>query len=98
MTFLRIPFQSIVTQARYPGAADGGLSLFLRGGGFGSFSCGIGQGAWDGLFCNRDDRGMDLPSLLLQLVPKDPDFKTRVVSRSDSRLGYPAFSTRKALP
>ena len=81
---LDIPIQSIVTQARYQGAADGGLGLFLPGGGFGSFSCGIGQGAWDGLFCNRDDRGMDLPSVLLpQLVPTDLDITQDTMLRLD---------------
>ena len=80
---LDIPIQSILTQARYEGAADGGVGLFLRGGGFGSFSCGIGQGAWDGLFCNRDDRGMDLPSVLLQLVPTDLDITQDTMLRLD---------------
>ena len=80
---LDAPIQSITTQARYEGAADGGLWLWLRGGGYGSFGCGIGQGAWDGLYCNRDDRGLNPPSVILELVPTDLDITQDTMLRLD---------------
>ena len=42
---LDAPIQSIITQARYEGPADGGLGLALRAGGYGGFGCGIGAQA-----------------------------------------------------